>query len=353
MRIGVDARAAVEERGGRGTVVRELLRVWAASHPAHELRLYAREAWPGGGTLSWQLIDSPDPLWHLRAARHADRHCDAFLSTNSYLTAWMLRIPAVVMVMDLVAFEPRLRPQRRAGLIERATLPVAARRAVAFQCISRSTEADLLRRFPRLSGRTHVVPLAADDRFRPDGPRASVEGRPYVLGVGTLEPRKNLPRLVEAFAALRPETRDHRVLALVGPLGWETGETLDAIGRHAPLVRTLGSVPDEELPALYRGADLFAYPSLYEGFGLPVLEAMACGTPVLTSSVSSLPEVAGDAAIYVDPTDTYAIHDGLASGLSDAALRGRLSQAGLERAPEFSWARTAAETIDLLERVGR
>jgi glycosyltransferase involved in cell wall biosynthesis len=353
MRIGVDARAAAEERGGRGTVVRELLRTWSRSGPGHELLLYGRERWAAAGDLDWKLIDSPDPAWHLRTALHANSHCDAFLSTNSYLTAWALRVPTVVMVMDLVAFEPRFRPQRRAGLIERVTLPIAARRAAAFQCISRSTEADLIQRFPPVAGRTHVVPLAADERFRADGPSANVDDRPYVLGVGTLEPRKNLPRLVEAFASLPLETRGDRLLALVGPDGWDAGETLGTIDRHRALVRTLGFVPDEQLAALYRGADLFAYPSLYEGFGLPVLEAMRCGTAVLTSSLSSLPEVAGDAAVYVDPTDTADIRAGLARALEDASLRTALSDAGLERSAEFSWTRCASETIAVLERVSR
>lgn len=353
MRIGVDARAAAEERGGRGTVVRELLRAWSESGSGHELLLYGREPWAPAGELRWHLIDSRNPVWHLRAALHANRHCDAFLSTNSYLTVWGLRVPTVAMVMDLVAFEPRFRPQRRAGLIERVTLPIAARRAAALQCISRSTEADLVERFPAAAGRTHVVPLAADERFRPEGPRATVDDRPYVLGVGTLEPRKNLPRLVEAFASLPAELRGEHLLALVGPRGWETEETLGAIDRHRELVRMLGFVPDEELPALYRGADLFAYPSLYEGFGLPVLEAMRCGTPVLTSNVSSLPEVAGDAAVYVDPTDTAEIRRGLARALGDSSARSTLARAGLERAAEFSWSRCASNTIGVLEQVSR
>jgi glycosyltransferase involved in cell wall biosynthesis len=351
MKIGVDARAAAEEPGGRGTVVRELLREWSRSRPEHELLLYARKRWSPAAELPWKLIDSADPLWHLRAALHANRHCDVFLSTNSYLTAWALRMPTVVMVMDLVAFEPRFRPQRRAGLIERITLPVAARRAAAFQCISRSTEADLVRRFPRTAGRTHVVPLAADERFRPEGPRAGVEDRPYVLGVGTLEPRKNLPRLVEAFASLPAETRGERLLAIVGPRGWEDEETLAAVHRHRDLVRALGFVDDAQLAALYRGADLFAYPSLYEGFGLPVLEAMRCGTPVLTSNVSSLPEVAGEAALYVDPTTTDAIRDGLARALGDASLRAELARAGLDRSREFSWSRCARESMGIIEGI--
>ena len=138
----------------------------------HRFRLYAREPW--GPALderfSWEAIGARDPLWHLRAARRASSECDVFLSTNSYLTAWALRIPASVMVMDLVAWRPDSRPQRRAALIERATLPVAVTRAGAFQCISQATASELIERFPRVASRTHVVPLAADERFSPAAP---------------------------------------------------------------------------------------------------------------------------------------------------------------------------------------
>jgi glycosyltransferase involved in cell wall biosynthesis len=352
MRIGVDARAATEERGGRGTMVRELLRGWARSETPHEFVLYARNPWDEAldERFRWRSIAAPDPLWHALAARAASRRCQAFLSTNSYLTAWFLRIPTAVMVCDMVAWSPELRPQRRAALIEHATLPLAVRRAAVLECISDSTRRDLVERFPAAAGKAGVVPLAADERFVPDGPRAEVEGRPFVLGVGTLEPRKNLPRLIEAFAALPDEVRGERLLVLVGALGWEASETLDALGRHSELLRTPGHVPDTELPAFYRAADAFAYPSLYEGFGLPVLEAMRSGAPVLTSSTSSLPEVAGDAAVYVDPTDVGSIRDGLEALLSDQALRERLARKGPERASVFSWDRTARDTLSELER---
>jgi alpha-1,3-rhamnosyl/mannosyltransferase len=126
---------------------------------------------------------------------------------------------------------------------------------------------------------------------------------------------------------------------------------VDALQRHSDLVRQPGHVDDEQLRALYRGAELFAYPSLYEGFGLPVLEAMASGTPVLTSRVSSLPEVAGDAAVYVDPRDTDSIAGGLGEALGDPARLADLAASGLARARTFSWDRTAAETLASLERL--
>jgi alpha-1,3-rhamnosyl/mannosyltransferase len=171
--------------------------------------------------------------------------------------------------------------------------------------------------------------------------------------VGTLEPRKNLPRLVKAFASLPAEVREDRLLVLVGALGWDTSETVGALRRHSELVRPVGHVPDEELRALYRGAELFAYPSLYEGFGLPVLEAMASGTPVLTSRSSSLPEVGGDAAIYVDPFDIESIGLGLREALGRPARLAELAARGLERARSFSWEHTAAKTLGLLERLAR
>jgi glycosyltransferase involved in cell wall biosynthesis len=351
VRIGVDARAAAEEPGGRGTVVRQLIEAWNESATPHRFVLYGRRRWgpPLDERFSWDVISAPDPVWHLRAARRANAGCDVYLSTNSYLTAAALRIPTAVIVHDLIAWRRDARPQRRAAAIERATLPLAVRRARVLQCDSEATASDLVERFPRAASKTRAVPLAADRRFSPDGPRAEVEGRRYVLAVGTLEPRKNLPRLVEAFARLPESVREERLLVLVGPLGWDTAETIGSLRRHSQLVRPLGHVDDDHLRSLYRGAELFAYPSLYEGFGLPVLEAMASGAPVLTSRASSLPEVAGDAAIYVDPHDSDSIAAGLRDALVDPERLARLAAAGTERAGLFSWERTAAETLALLE----
>jgi alpha-1,3-rhamnosyl/mannosyltransferase len=170
-----------------------------------------------------------------------------------------------------------------------------------------------------------------------------------VLAVGTLEPRKNLPRLIAAWTRLPEELRSAHALALVGPRGWDDEEVLAAA--RAAGVRLLGRVGDAQLHALYANATAFAYPSLYEGFGLPVLEAMAAGAPVLTSLSSSLPEVAGDAALLVDPRDTAAIAAGLERLLRDAGLRERLRVAGRARAAAFSWERTARETHALLAQL--
>jgi glycosyltransferase involved in cell wall biosynthesis len=207
--------------------------------------------------------------------------------------------------------------------------------------------------------RIFVTPLAADrEIFYPvDQPaalaalraRCGVTEGPYLLSLCTLEPRKNLPRLIRAFAAVaeRPGFRQVQ-LVLVGPTGWKSEEVFASLaegGAWRDRVRLTGFLPDADLAALYSGAAAFVYPSLYEGFGLPVLEAMQCGTPVITSSTSSLPEVAGDAADYVDPTDEAALVEALARILTDPVHRAARRRQALERARMFSWERTAELTV--------
>ncbi len=341
-------------------MVRELLRALARDERDHHYVLFARERWAEqlpGKRFSWQLSRLPNPWWNVRVGVGARRSCDVLLCTNTYLAAWFTRLPTVVVVHDLVAFDATLRPQRRVALIERATLPVAARRATEITAVSQATVDDLVRRFPVAAGKTTVTRLAADSRFGEGGGSAVAEvrdryglERPYVLAVGTIEPRKNLPRLIEAFNALPAALRSAHDLVLVGAAGWQTGETLGAAAAHRDLVRVLGHVPDVDLPALYSGAALFAYPSLYEGFGLPVLEAMAAGVPVLTSARSALPEVAGDAAIYCDPFDVRSIRAGLERGLADPDAAAKLAQRGRLRAARFSWDDFASGTLAAIER---
>jgi glycosyltransferase involved in cell wall biosynthesis len=354
--IGIDARAAAEVPAGRGRAVRELLRALAARpQDDHHYVLYAREAWSGAELderFRWSPIAARDPWWHLRAARMANRECDVFLSTNSYLTVWFLRIPAVPIVYDLTTFEPAMRPNRRSVVIERLTLGHAVRRATAIIAISRASADALVAHFPQAGGRTVVALLgaAAPDSGPPSAAEAAALPAPgFVLAVGTLEPRKNLPRLVEAYRMLAQDVQLRHPLVVVGALGWETGETLDALRSLGERAAMLGFVSDAALAELYRRCALFCYPSLGEGFGLPVLEAMAAGAPVLTSNISSLPEVGGDAAEYVDPRDVASIAAGIERVLGDEQLRERLAKAGPLRAGEFSWARFAEQTLAVLQ----
>lgn len=353
--IGIDARAAAEVPAGRGRVVRELLCALAARpDDGRRYLLYAREPWESAldERFQWRLIDARDPFWHVRAARAANRECDVFLSTNSYLTASFLRIPDVPIVHDLTTFEPGLQANRRSRWIERATLGSAVRRSAALLAVSQATAEALVNRFPGAASRTvvghlGVAPalsstLAADERAKlpPGG---------FVLAVGTLEPRKNLPRLVAAYAALDPALRAAHPLVVVGALGWDTDGTLDALRSLGKDCVRLGYVSDAALAECYRRCAVFCYPSLGEGFGLPVLEAMAAGAVVLTSNVSSLPEVGGEAVAYADPTRVSDIAEQLQALLGDDERRADLSLRARARAQEFSWARFAQVTLDTLD----
>ena len=344
MRIAVDARAAAEVPAGRGRYVRELLRAFAALPDDHEFVLLARRPWTGApldARFRWWTIGLPDPAWSLAAAA-ASRGADAVLAANSYLLAAAAPARAVATVHDLVAFDREL-SLPRGSAAERLTLPLAVRRGQTLLCVSEATRAELLERYPRAAALAHVVPHGVEERFFVE--RAE---EPYVLMTGTLEPRKNIVRALDAAARLPAELRERFELRLAGPRGWETGPIDAALARYGSSARHLGLVPDAELPGLYAAASVFLYPSLKEGFGLPVLEAMAAGTAVVTSDRSSLPEVGGSAVRYVDPYDVESIRAALEELLSDGERRANLAAAGRERARSFTWERTARETLALL-----
>ncbi|MBX5491547.1 MAG: glycosyltransferase family 4 protein [Chloroflexi bacterium] len=270
------------------------------------------------------------------------------------------RGPSVVSFMDLT-FLRFPRAFNRANRVYLATMARAAvRRADHLLAISESTRWDLIRLLGAAPDRVTVTYCGADAGFRPlDGAAVATfrarHGLPegYILYVGTLEPRKNVPRLLEAYALLRRLRGGAPPLVLVGARGWRH-HGIDA--RLAALeldahVRWLGYLPPAELPLCYNAAGLFVYPSLYEGFGLPPLEALACGTPVVTSNTSSLPEAVGDAALTVNPRDVRALAEAMARVLDDSALRTRLRAAGPRWAARFSWRQTAEQTLGVYRRL--
>ncbi len=326
--------------------------------------LYSRRAAPftelGSHCTAISLRASP-PLWHARVGRDANRRCDVFLSTNSYLTPLALRIPSAVMVYDLIAFEAFRHAHPRARLNERASLRAAVRRAERLICISQATRRDLVTRFPKAGEKSTVVHLGASERFRqlvPTSRLAAVRARyglqrRFVLAVGTLEPRKNLPRLIEAYAGLPEHLRRAHELVLVGPKGWAVKETTSALEAHESEVRALGWLPDEDLAALYQDCEVFCYPSLYEGFGLPLLEAMSAGAAAIASPVSSLPEIGEDAVAYADPTKVSDLRAELRKLLESPVRRRTLGEAARRRAAAFTWERTGSAIIAELARLGR
>jgi glycosyltransferase involved in cell wall biosynthesis len=354
--------------GGIGTYVRELVPALHRADPSLEVRLFhARfdaaspdewmRAFPvqalGQGIRAlypwWALAGRPRLPGSLRTdVLHAPSPASAPPSRAGQRL--------VVTVHDLAFFRyPRAFPAAWRALF-RLGVRRAARTAAALLVPSGHTADDLVRLAGADPSRIHVVPLAASLPATERDPgaelgRLGVE-RPYVLFVGTLEARKNLVRLIRAYRRAVASTSLPHALVLAGPRGWGIDPLERELRSSGPgRVLLTGAVPPGTLDALYRGADALIYPSLYEGFGLPVIEAMARGIPTVISTSSSLPEVAGDAALAVDPASVPALAEAIGSVLTDPGLAGRLAASGRERASAFSWDRTARQTLDVYREV--
>lgn len=287
--------------------------------------------------------------------------CDLFHATDHLLPP-LRRIPTVFTVHDLafLVHPDTHLPSNRVFL--QLMVPRFLRRATAIIADSEATRRDVLRYYAPPPEKVHVVHLGVEPAFQPvdpDAARAVVARQyaltpPYLLFVGTLEPRKNLRGLLIAYRRLLSELGPALPpLIVAGAPGWWHEESYRAVERLGLTqhVRFVGRVAERDLPALYGAATAFLYPSLYEGFGLPPLEALACGTAVICSNRASLPEVVGDAAVQVDPINIAELATALRRVLSDANLRAELRARGLARAAQFTWARTASATVDVYRQV--
>jgi glycosyltransferase involved in cell wall biosynthesis len=371
MHICLDISAALGQDAGIGRYARELALALHALPDHPELTLFhnrqSMHRMPAAlatlprinvplGNRSWRAFllsgtTLPAPY------RTAIEQTDLFHGTDAL--APYLKTPTVITIHDLSTTLFPEHHTRMHRLFAHISLPRMARRASAIIADSESTRHDVITHLHIEPSRVHAIHLAVNHiRFYPRDP---VEARskiaqalnittPYILAVGTLEPRKNLITLLKAYAQL---PADAPMLVLAGAHGWVDSPLFAAVQRLGlkQRVHFTGHVADELLPSLYSAAQVFVYPSLYEGFGLPVLEALACGTPVITSNTSSLPEVAGDAAILVDPNNPDQLTDQIKRLLSNQNLRAELSTRGPARAQQFTWQRTAQLTVDVYRQV--
>jgi glycosyltransferase involved in cell wall biosynthesis len=293
----------------------------------------------------------------------AARALDALRPDVAHFTNGMMPIAApvstIVTIHDMsLRLYPHCHPLRRL-LLNRPLMHLAIRQAASIVTVSDSARRDLLRLHGVPADRVSVVHEAAGPAFRPIDDRAGLERvraryrlpARFALYVGTIEPRKNLSRLVEAFAEARARGMSHQ-LVCVGPYGWSSRDLSGRIERLGlkDSVHFTGYARFADLPALYNLAEFFVFPSLYEGFGLPVVEAMACGLPVITSKTSSLGEIAADAAETIDPVDTAALADAIHRLATQAELRRDLSRRGLQRSRLFSWSQTARQMLAVYHR---
>ncbi|MBN1483180.1 MAG: glycosyltransferase family 4 protein [Chloroflexia bacterium] len=357
--IGIDAsRMSWSKRTGTEQYTAHLVQALTGLDTAHRFALYFNRvpepgpAWPARVSVR----DIPFPrLWtHLRLSWEMLRRPPDLLFVPAHvLPLWRPR-NSVVTIHDLgyLFFPEAHKPQRRLELHLSTLWNVrVARRVIA---VSQATARDLVAHYRVPRERIRVVHHGVSPRFRPledEAPPARYGLPPrYLLYLGTLQPRKNIERLLRAYARL---PGDAPPLVLAGAKGWYF-ERIAAVLSELDLGRRVclpGYIDDADLPALLGGAEALLFPSLYEGFGLPALEAMACGVPVVAANTSSLPEVVGEAGLLVDPLDEAALAAAVQRLLQEPGLRGELRQRGLARAAGFSWERCARETLAVLEEV--
>lgn len=389
MQIGIDYTSAVRQRAGIGRYTRELVSALLALDSQHSYVLFAATGGLPKGRWSseierlrprhddqlthraiplsddwlarvWHRLQLPIPV-ELMTGR-----VDVFYSPDFTLPPTRPNTHTLLTVHDLSfvrypdAFVPALRQY-----LERV-VPRSIDRADMVLADSANTRSDLVTLFGVPDEKVRVIKPGVGARFHPHRASKTAEPRhpnyplparlrqrydigdaPYVLSVGTVQPRKNYVRLIQAFSRAETSHRGSLQLLIAGGPGWLYEDVFREADRR-DTVRLIGFVDDKDLPALYRGAALFAFPSVYEGFGLPVLEAMACGVPVICSSASSLPEVASDAALLVDPLDVEGWSAAMTQALENNELRTRMVERGLARAADFTWERAARQLSNLI-----
>lgn len=311
----------------------------------------------------WQRLRLPVPIEMLVGRQDLFHATDFVLPPTLESTRTLLTVHDLSFIRDPESAPPGLR---------RYLNTVVPRSVGASQHVladSQATKDDVVELYDTAPDKITVLYSGVDSRFTPHRQRGEEERiryryklghQPFILSLGTLQPRKNYSRLISAFARVADVSKwiDGRPVAhklvIVGKQGWLFDSIKADVSRLGVRTRIVfpGYADDADLPALYRAADLFVFPSLYEGFGLPPLEAMACGTPVITSNVSSLPEVVGDAGLTVNPTDIYALANAMGRVLQDSQLRQDMIQRGLERAAHFTWLRAAHQLKNVYQQVG-
>jgi len=374
MRIGIDARAMITPRSGIGQSTYYLTKHLLDIDSENDYHLFYHKdidaGWVSPGRVQLHRVRTgnitlgldPRERWEqmmlpLALLRH---RVDVYHAIQQVGPLWA-PAPVIVTVFD-VAFlvHPETKPAEDTRYWS-TWVRRSVRRAERVIATSEATKRDLVNLCGVSPERIVTIPLGVDPRFRPVEDAGQIKQicsrcgivSPFVLYVGNIEPRKNLVRLIAAYHRLKGQHESLPKLVVCGQKGWlydDVFRTVEELNLREDVL-FIGNVPHAEIPCLYTESQALLYPSLYEGFGLPILEAMACGTPVVTSNISSMPEVAGDAAILVDPFSEAEIADAIEAVLTDTSLRTRLVERGFARTKQFSWTDVARRTLEVYREV--
>ncbi len=379
MKIAIDIRAAGGEKAGKGwytfNLVQALLKLDDAKAPCragcaadkNEYILYARDGIPGFSDFKnarLKLFTSKGAFWHYQVARDIRKeNADLFFAPSSYIIPAILpaTIKTILTVHDLVAFLYTNTHNKKATIIEKLLLRRALRRAAHVCAVSENTCTDILQRFHFEPNKMDVVYCGAGDEFKPIPPNTLQDfivktnlPKNFFLAVGTIEPRKNYLNLIKAFKEVSDRHADHHLI-IVGKEGWDYEKIHAAIKANYlnEKIHLLGYLSNKSLVNLYSLARALVFPSFYEGFGMPPLEAMQCGCPVIASYTSSIPEVVGDTALLVNPESHIQIAEAMLKIIKDPELSVNLRKKGLKQAEKFSWENSAKKLLKIFNKINK
>ncbi|MBN2087015.1 glycosyltransferase family 4 protein [Candidatus Peregrinibacteria bacterium] len=369
MRIAFDIRGIEGDRGGKGIWTANVLKSILNNDRENEYYLFTNKDWENKyrhlPNVFVVRIWGKGPYWHWRFYMSMIKNkVDVLIATESYIVPYIHnveKLKVALVVHDLVAFKSPAKHQKRATFIEKLTLKGAVKKSKWIFTVSEYTKKDLVEKYPkfRLSEKITVVYAGIRDAFlRKVDPNRIIEVQrrynldpDYMMMAGTLEPRKNITGALEAYSLISPFNQQRYRFVIAGKKGWyykkifQKVKDLKLVGR----VKFLEYIPDEDLAVLMQGARIFLFPSFYEGFGLPILEAMANGVPVLASRVSSIPELGVDAIHYADPHEPVDIADGITQLLDNEEYCKSLREKGFQQIKKYSWGRTANLILEAIK----
>jgi glycosyltransferase involved in cell wall biosynthesis len=367
MKIAFDARCLLGKRTGVGRYLLNLIKRMSSLRGEIEFNLFVDESikkvhFGDKNNISIKKINAPNLLWkniRLPFALMSDKA--HLVHLPSYTIPFWAPCPTIVTIHDVIfAFHPEWCSKKQ-HIRFKHLVRLSAKKANAIIVVSNSTKKELLDLTKISEDKIYLTYLAADEIFKPNKDPLVLENlrqkynfkEDYILHVGSLHPRRNIERIINAFSHLKKEIDKKIIFILVGQW-FDKKNKLNDMAKKLNIInyiKHIDYVPDDDLVKLYNFADLFIYPSLYEGFGLPVLEAMACGTPVITSNISSLPEITGDAAFLVDPYNVYEMKEAMKSILLEKELHSRLIEKGFKKIKNYTWNKAAEKTLEIYKNV--